>query len=28
MNGRFFAKNKIIATLVEEATYDKKMKLR
>jgi len=27
MNGRFFAKNKIIATLVEEATYDKKMKL-
>jgi len=28
MNGRFFAQNKIVATLIEESVYDKKMKLR
>ena len=28
MNGRFFARNKIIASWIDEAAYDKKMKLR
>lgn len=28
MNGRYFAQNRIIATHVDEQTYDKKMKLR
>merc|ERR1712216_455159 len=28
MHGRYFAKNKIIVSFVDEATYDKKMKLR
>jgi len=28
MQGRYFAKNKIIVSFVDEPTYDKKMKLR
>jgi len=28
MHGRFFAKNKILVSFIEEAAYDKKMKLR
>ena len=28
MHGRFFAKNKILVSFIDEAAYDKKMKLR